>query len=46
MHDSPFRVPVRDPKPGTFQRPAHGCGIKFELRPTELKLSDRGLARE
>ena len=46
MHDSdPFRVPVREPKPGTFHRPAHGFGIKFEPRPTELKLSDRGLAR-
>ena len=40
MHDSdPFRASVREPKPGTFHRPAHGFGIKSEPRPTELKLS-------
>jgi hypothetical protein len=40
MHDSdPFRVPVHEPKPGTFHRPAHGFGIKFEPQPTKLKLS-------
>src|SRR5262245_11599625 len=29
MHDrDPFRTPRREPKPGTFHRPAHGFGTK------------------
>jgi hypothetical protein len=29
MHnDNPFRAPAREPKPGTFHRPAHGMGLK------------------
>ena len=29
MHDrDPFRAPRREPKPGTFHRPAHGFGTK------------------
>jgi hypothetical protein len=35
MHDrDPFHVPRREPKPGTFYRPAHRFGTKraLELR--------------
>jgi hypothetical protein len=29
VHDrAPFRAPAREPKPGTFHRPAHGFGMK------------------
>jgi hypothetical protein len=37
MHDrDPFRAPRREPKPGTFYRPAHGFGTKPA---PELRLS-------
>jgi hypothetical protein len=41
MHDDrdPFRAPAREPKPGTFHRPAHGVGMKRATEAPELKLS-------
>jgi hypothetical protein len=44
MHDDRgpaemFRPPVREPKPGTFHRPAHGVGIKRIPEPAQLKLT-------
>jgi hypothetical protein len=40
MHDhDPFRAPVREPKPGTFHRPAHGFGMKRASETAELRLS-------
>jgi hypothetical protein len=40
MHDdNPFRAPVREPKPGTFHRPAHGFGTKRAAEAAELRLS-------
>ena len=40
MHDrDPFRVPRREPKPGTFHRPAHGFGTKPAAEAAELRLS-------
>ena len=39
MHDrDPFRPPAREPKPGTFQRPAHAFGIKLVAEAAELRL--------
>ena len=40
MHDhGPFRAPRREPKPGTFHRPAHGFGTKPAPEAAELRLS-------
>jgi hypothetical protein len=40
MHDrDPFRAPAREPKPGTFHRPAHGVGMKRVAEAAELRLS-------
>ena len=40
MHDdNPFRAPTREPKPGTFHRPAHGFGTKRAAEAAELRLS-------
>lgn len=40
MHDrDPFRPPGREPKPGTFHRPAHAFGIKHVAEAAELRLS-------
>jgi len=40
MHDrDPFRAPTREPKPGTFQRPAHGFGIERAPEAAEMRLS-------
>ena len=40
MHDrDPFRAPAREPKPGTFHRPAHGLGIKRAPEAAKLRLS-------
>src|SRR4051812_12342511 len=40
MHDrDPFRPPAREPKPGTFHRPAHAFGIKHGAEAAELRLS-------
>jgi hypothetical protein len=40
MHDrDPFRAPRREPKPGTFHRPAHGFGTKPAPKAAELRLS-------
>ena len=41
MHDdrNPFRAPAREPKPGTFHRPAHGVGMKRTAETAQLKLS-------
>ena len=40
MHDrDPFRAPTREPKPGTFHRPAHGVGMKRVAEAAELRLS-------
>ena len=41
MHDdhNPFRAPAREPKPGTFHRPAHGVGIKLGPEVAELRLN-------
>ena len=44
MHDdrSPadrFRAPAREPKLGTFHRPAHGIGMKPVPEAAKLKLS-------
>jgi hypothetical protein len=40
MHDrDPFRAPRREPKPGTFHRPAHGFGTKPAPEAAELRLS-------
>jgi len=40
MHDrDPFRAPTREPKPGTFQRPAHGFGIDRAPEAAEMRLS-------
>ena len=34
-----FRAPAREPKPGTFHRPAHGFGMKRVREAAELRLS-------
>jgi hypothetical protein len=34
-----FPTPTREPKPGTFQRPAHGFRTKRAPEAAELKLS-------
>ena len=34
-----FPAPVREPKPGTFHRPAHGFGSKRAPAAAELRLS-------
>jgi hypothetical protein len=41
MHDDrdPFRAPRREPKPGTFHRPAHGFGMKRAPEAAKLRLS-------
>ena len=40
MHDrDPFRAPRREPKPGTFHRPAHGFGTKPAPEAADLRLS-------
>jgi hypothetical protein len=41
MHDDrdPFRAPRREPKPGTFHRPAHGFGMKRAPEVAKLRLS-------
>jgi hypothetical protein len=40
MHDrDPFRAPAREPKPGTFHRPAHSFGMKRVAEAAELRLS-------
>ena len=43
MHDrdptEQFRAPAREPKPGTFHRPAHGFGMKRVREAAELRLS-------
>jgi hypothetical protein len=41
MHDdvNPFRAPAREPKVGTFHRPAHGFGMKRVPEAGELTLS-------
>ena len=40
MHDhDPFRAPRREPKLGTFHRPAHGVGEKVAPEAVRLKLS-------
>ena len=40
MHDrDPLRAPTREPKPGTFQRPAHGFGIDRAPEAAEMRLS-------
>jgi hypothetical protein len=41
MHDDrdPFRAPRREPKPGTFHRPAHGFGVKRAPEVAKLRLS-------
>ena len=40
MHDdNPFRAPGREPKAGTFHRPAHGFGMKRVPEAVELRLS-------
>jgi hypothetical protein len=41
MHDDrdPFRAPAREPKPGTFHRPAHGFRNKRVPEAAELRLS-------
>jgi hypothetical protein len=42
MHDrdptEQFRAPAREPKPGTFHRPAHGFGMKRVREAAELRL--------
>jgi hypothetical protein len=35
----PFRAPAREPKPGTFHRPAHGVGVKHAGEAAEVRLS-------
>jgi len=47
MHDrDPFRAPRREPKPGTFHRPAHGFGTKpapeAKEKAAPLHLEERG----
>jgi hypothetical protein len=39
-----FPTPTREPKPGTFQRPAHGFRTKRAPEAAELKLSGPPLA--
>jgi hypothetical protein len=40
MHnDNPFRAAAREPKPGTFHRPAHDFGMKRAPKAAELRLS-------
>ena len=43
MHDqdpaAQFRAPAREPKAGTFHRPAHGFGMKRVREAAELRLS-------
>jgi hypothetical protein len=39
QYRDPFRAPRREPKPGTFHRPAHGFGIKPTPDAAELRLS-------
>jgi hypothetical protein len=40
MHDrDPFRPPAREPKAGTFHRPAHGFRMKRTPQAAELRLS-------
>jgi hypothetical protein len=40
MHDrDPFRAPRREPKPGTFHRPAHGFGTKPAPEAAALRLN-------
>jgi hypothetical protein len=34
-----FPTPIREPKPGTFHRPAHGLGSKRGPMAAELRLS-------
>jgi hypothetical protein len=34
-----FPTPIREPKLGTFQRPAHGLGMKLVPEAAELRLS-------
>jgi hypothetical protein len=34
-----FPTPIREPKPGTFHRPAHGFGSKGAPAAAELRLS-------
>jgi hypothetical protein len=34
-----FPTPIREPKPGTFRRPAHGFGTKRAPAAAELRLS-------
>jgi hypothetical protein len=42
MHDdNPFRAPTREPKPGTFHRPAHGFGTKRAAEAAELTKVER-----
>jgi hypothetical protein len=42
MHDrdptEQFRAPAREPKPGTFHRPAHGFGMKRVREAAEVRL--------
>ena len=41
MHDDrdPFRAPAREPKAGTFRRPAHGVGVMRAHESAEVRLS-------
>jgi hypothetical protein len=41
MHDArnAFRAPAREPKPGTFLRPAHGFGMERAPEAADLRLS-------
>ena len=41
MHNDsdPFRAPAREPKPGTFHRPAHGVGVKRAQETAGVRLS-------
>jgi hypothetical protein len=41
MHDDrdPFRAPAREPKPGTFHRPAHGVAVKRAHEAAQVRLS-------
>ena len=45
MHDrdptEQFRAPAREPKPGTFHRPAHGFGMKRVREAAEVRLGSR-----
>jgi hypothetical protein len=34
-----FPTPIREPKPGTFHRPAHGVGMKLVPQNATLRLS-------